>query len=58
MNSRVDNKSYGIDLSHHNKITDWGNMALYMKQDGFVHTSIPKIDYYFSPIDFGPRFPK
>lgn len=52
MNSRVDNISYGIDLSHHNKITDWGNMALYMKQDGFVHTSIPKIDYYFSPIDF------
>ena len=52
MNPYGDNKSYGIDLSHHNKITDWGNMALYTKEDGFVHTTLPTKDYYFSPVDF------
>ena len=52
MNSRVDNISYGIDLSHHNRINDWGNMALYTKQDGLVHTNMPEMDFYFSPIDF------
>lgn len=53
MNVNVDKKCFGIDLSHHNKISDWGNMALYGKQkDGFVHTVMPENNFHFLPVDF------
>lgn len=52
-NLYVDKACFGIDISHHNSINDWGNMALFAKRNGLVYTTNPPAgDYYFLPIDF------
>lgn len=52
MNANVDKRSFGIDISHYNKIKDWGNMAIYTKKNGLACTTVPEKDYHFSPVDF------
>lgn len=52
MNTNVGKKVFGIDVSHHNQIKDWGNMALYARRDGLVYSGIPQKDFCFQPVDF------
>ena len=52
MNTNPHGKVYGIDLSHHNCIRDWNNIAIYVKKDGTVCESKPKKDFVYHPISF------
>ena len=52
MSTYKDNKSFGIDISHYNRVINWGNMALYAKKGGLVHTNVPKKDFTYLPVDY------
>ncbi len=43
---------YGIDLSHHNEIKRWGDLALYVTPEGRVCQNRPDEDYVFQPVSF------
>lgn len=43
---------YGIDLSHHNEIKGWGELALYVSPEGLVYRDKPGENYVFQPVSF------
>lgn len=51
-NTNVEDVVYGIDLSHHNYIEKWGDIALYRKNNGRISLVRPEKDFFFHPISF------
>lgn len=51
-NTNVEDVIYGIDLSHHNYMEEWGNIALYRRNDGHISITKPKDNFFFHPISF------
>ena len=51
-NSAIEDKVWGIDLSHHNYIDEWDNIALYRTFDGEVYRSRPSANFILQPINF------
>ena len=48
----IDETVYGIDLSHHNHINDWGDLAIYTYPNGRIYESKPKKEFVYQPVDF------
>lgn len=48
----IDETVYGIDLSHHNHINDWGDLAIYTYPNGSVCESKPEKEFVYQPVDF------
>lgn len=48
----IDEMVYGIDLSHHNHINDWGDLAIYTYPNGRVYESKPEREFVYQPVDF------
>lgn len=49
---QVADRVYGIDLSHHNRIVDWDNLALYCDAAGKVFHRKPTEKKYMQPVSF------
>ena len=48
----IDETVYGIDLSHHNHINDWGDLAIYTYPNGRIYESKPEKEFVYQPVDF------